>query len=67
MDMPASPVVHALCDKHATLSGQIAALEKQVAQHRADLMHVDAVLRLFAHRGPWCVDPLGGVEGRPLF
>src|SRR5690242_835309 len=46
--MAASPVIHALRDKHATLSGQIAALEKQVAQHRADLMHVDAVLRLFA-------------------
>jgi hypothetical protein len=46
--MSGSPVIHALRDKRATLAGQIAALEKQAAQHRADLVHVDAVLRLFA-------------------
>jgi hypothetical protein len=30
------------------LSGGIADLEKRIGQHRADLLHVDAVLRLFA-------------------
>jgi hypothetical protein len=40
-------VVAALKDKQAELSGSIAALEKRIGQHRADLLHVDAVLRLF--------------------
>ena len=30
------------------MSGGIADLEKRIGQHRADLLHVDAVLRLFA-------------------
>jgi hypothetical protein len=41
-------VVAALKDKRAELSGIIADLEKRIGQHRADLLHVDAVLRLFA-------------------
>ena len=41
-------VVAALRDKRAELSGTIADLEKRLGQHRADLLHVDAVLRLFA-------------------
>src|SRR3954462_9134641 len=41
-------VVAALKDKRAELSGSIAALEKRIGQHRTDLLHVDAVLRLFA-------------------
>ena len=41
-------VVAALKDKRAELSGGIADLEKRIGQHRADLLHVDAVLRLFA-------------------
>jgi hypothetical protein len=41
-------VVAALRDKRAELSGIIANLEKRIGQHRADLLHVDAVLRLFA-------------------
>src|SRR3954452_13744875 len=41
-------VVVALRDKRAELSGGIADLEKRIGQHRADLLHVDAVLRLFA-------------------
>ena len=40
-------VVAALKDKRAELSGGIADLEKRIGQHRADLLHVDAVLRLF--------------------
>ena len=39
--------VAALKDKRAELSGIIADLEKRIHQHRADLVHVDAVLRLF--------------------
>jgi hypothetical protein len=41
-------VVSALRDKRAELSGQIADLEKRLGQARADLVHLDAVLRLFA-------------------
>ena len=41
-------VVAALRDKRAELSGTIVDLEKRLGQHRADLLHVDAVLRLFA-------------------
>jgi hypothetical protein len=40
-------VVAAFKDKRAELSGSIADLEKRIGQHRADLLHVDAVLRLF--------------------
>jgi hypothetical protein len=41
-------VVAALKDERAELSGNIADLEKRIGQHRADLLHVDGVLRLFA-------------------
>jgi hypothetical protein len=41
-------VISTLRDKRAELSGQIADLEKRLGQARADLVHVDAVLRLFA-------------------
>jgi hypothetical protein len=41
-------VVAALKDKRAALSGAIVDLEKSIGQHRADLLHVDAVLQLFA-------------------
>jgi hypothetical protein len=40
-------VVTALRAKHAELAGEIQAAQKRVDQLRADLMHVDAVLRLF--------------------
>ena len=40
-------VVGNLKDKRAELSGIIDDLEKRINQHRADLVHVDAVLRLF--------------------
>src|SRR3954464_14477522 len=46
--MAEAHVVAALKDKRAELSGSIADLEKRISQHRADLLHVDAVLRLFA-------------------
>jgi hypothetical protein len=41
-------VISALRAKRAELSGQIADLEKRLGQTRADLVHLDAVLRLFA-------------------
>ena len=41
-------VVAALRDKRAEVSGTLVDLEKRIGQHRADLLHVDAVLRLFA-------------------
>jgi hypothetical protein len=46
--MAEAHVVAALKDKRAKLSGGIADLEKRIGQQRADLLHVDAVLRLFA-------------------
>ena len=46
--MAEAHVVAALKDKRAELSGSIADLEKRIGQRRADLLHVDAVLRLFA-------------------
>ncbi|CAO3431955.1 hypothetical protein [Azospirillum doebereinerae] len=41
-------VVSALREKRAEISGAILELEKRMAQHRADLVHLDAILRLFA-------------------
>src|SRR3954462_15226273 len=41
-------MVGGLKEKRAELSGIITNLEKQINQHRAGLVHVDAVLRLFA-------------------
>ncbi|CAO3439926.1 hypothetical protein [Azospirillum doebereinerae] len=41
-------VVSALREKRAEISGAILELEKRMAQHRADLVHLDATLRLFA-------------------
>ena len=46
--MAEAHVVAALKDKRAELYGSITDLEKRIGQHRADLLHVDAVLRLFA-------------------
>ena len=41
-------VVAALKDKRAELAGIIADLEKRMNGHRADLVHLDATLRMFA-------------------
>jgi len=41
-------VVAALKDKRAELAGLIADLEKRINGHRADLVHLDATLRMFA-------------------
>jgi hypothetical protein len=40
-------VISALRDKRATLAGCIIKLERQLEQRRADLTHIDGVLRLF--------------------
>ncbi len=40
-------VVSALVAKRAELAGEIEAAEKRVAKLRADLLHLDATLRLF--------------------
>ena len=41
-------VISALVAKRSELSGLIADLERKIAQQRADLVHVDAVLGLYA-------------------
>jgi|GEM_PF-3992192 len=46
--MSETHVVSALRDKRAELSGTIQALEATLGQHRANLLHLDATLRLFA-------------------
>ena len=45
--MADSHVISALREKRAKVSGCIARLERQLDQHRADLSHIDGVLRLF--------------------
>ena len=51
-------VISALRAKRAEISGLIDSLERQLAQHRADLIHVDGVLRLFQpERDPAAIKP----------
>ena len=45
--MAQSPVVYALVDKRAEITGLIIDLERRTRQARADLVHVDATLHLF--------------------
>jgi hypothetical protein len=46
--MAESHVVSALVDKRAEIAGLIRQTEQQLGQFRADLMHLDSTLRLFA-------------------
>jgi hypothetical protein len=46
--MAGSLVVSALVDKRAEIAGRIRQMEQQLGQFRADLMHIDAMIRLFA-------------------
>jgi hypothetical protein len=46
--MAESHVVSALVAKRSEVAGLIADLERKTAQQRADLVHVEAVLRLYA-------------------
>jgi len=45
--MLASHVIGALREKRAELSGAVRQIEQQLAQHRTDLAHLDATMRLF--------------------
>jgi hypothetical protein len=46
--MAESHVVSALVAKRSEVAGLIADLERKIAQQRADLVHIDAVLGLYA-------------------
>jgi len=46
--MAESPVVSALVKKRAEIAGMITRTEQQLGQFRADLVHLDATIRLFA-------------------
>jgi hypothetical protein len=46
--VPRNLVVNGLIAKRAELAGIIADLERQLAQHRADLTHIDGVLRVLS-------------------
>jgi hypothetical protein len=48
MDMAESHVVSALVNKRAEIAGMIARTQQQLDKFRADLGHLDAILRLFA-------------------
>src|ERR1700719_2886064 len=48
MDMAESHLVSALADKRAEIAGMIARAQQQLGQFRADLVHLDATIRLFA-------------------
>ena len=48
--MAESHVVSALVNKRAEIAGMIARTEQQLGQFRADLVHLDATIRLFAPR-----------------
>jgi hypothetical protein len=45
--MPEVPVVDALRNKRAEVAGTLRQLEQQLAQHRTNLAHLDATMRLF--------------------
>lgn len=53
----AGHVVSGLTDKRAELAGLIAALEARITQHRTDLVHIDAVLRLYGETAPEEIRP----------
>jgi hypothetical protein len=55
-------VISALKDKRGELSGLIEHLERQLGQHRADLIHVDAVIRLYAPE----VEPNADIPARAV-
>jgi len=47
MGMVAPHVISALREKRAELSGTVRQIEQQLAQHRSNLAHLDATMRLF--------------------
>ena len=44
--MAQSHVLSALIEKHAEIAGILKVLDKRVAQYRADLMHIEATMKL---------------------
>ena len=51
-------VISALREKRALIAGLIEKLERKLEQHRADLTHIDGVLRLFQpDRDPGDINP----------
>src|ERR1700738_4725346 len=58
MWMADSHVISALREKRALVAGLIEKLERKLEQHRADLTHIDGVLRLFQpDRDPGDIKP----------
>jgi hypothetical protein len=58
MWMADSHVISALREKRALVAGLIEKLERKLEQHRADLTHIDGVLRLFQpDRNPGDIKP----------
>lgn len=60
-------VVSGLTGKRAEVAGRIAALEKEMAQMRADLLHIDAVLRLYGEAEPEAIPPKRPVQRNDWF
>lgn len=60
-------VISGLTDKRAEVAGRIAALEKEMAQLRADLLHIDAVLRLYGEAEPEAIRPKRPVQRNGWF
>ena len=46
--------ISALRQKRAELAGQVIHHQQEIARIRGELVHIDAVLRLFAQEGLWC-------------
>lgn len=55
--------VAALARKRAEIAGMIAEMEKRLAEHRADLVHIDNALRLL--NSPVAGDAIPAVKPRP--
>ena len=68
MRMADPHVISALRGKRAEVAGLIFDLERQIAQHRADLVHLDSVLRLFQpERDPTEIRPKRSVHRNRYF
>lgn len=68
MRMADPHVISALRSKRAEVAGLIFDLERQIAQHRADLVHLDGVLRLYQpERDPAEIRPKRSVHRNRYF
>ena len=66
MDTAESHVVSALANKRAEIAGMIARTQQQLGQFRADLVHLDATIRLFERYTRAAASPAGGPDARPV-